>query len=74
MLDDRRARATRDRIRDESVPIALIAEREEALTAFDQTGVVRPTGETQNGIRAAAHDPPTARGEESFEREQRRRC
>jgi hypothetical protein len=74
MLDDGGASSARESVPDEIVAITLVAQREEALTALHESGVVRATGESQDGIRTAAHDPPAARGEESFEREQRRRC
>jgi hypothetical protein len=63
-----------ERIPDEVVAVTLVAQGEEALTAGDEAGVVRAAGESQTGVRAAAHDPAAARGEQSLEREQRRRC
>ena len=58
-LDDRGACPARERVRDEVVPVTLIAQREEAFTALDQARVERATGELQAGIRAAA---PSANG------------
>ena len=73
-LDDRRARPPRERVGDEVVAVTLIAEREEAFPALDEPGIERASGEPQRRVRAAAHDPPAGRREESFEGEQRRRC
>jgi hypothetical protein len=73
-LDDRGGGTATDGVGHEIMSVPLIVEREEALTALDQTGVVRAAGEAQHGIRAAAHDPSAGRGKESFEGEQRRRC
>jgi len=56
------------------VTVTLILEGEEALTGLDRPWIECATGEAQAWCGAAAHDPPTARGEESLEREQRRRC
>jgi len=73
-LHDRSPRTARERVGDELVSITLIAQREEALATRDEPRVERAAGESQTGVRAAAHDPPAARGEQSLEREQRRRC
>ena len=74
VLDDRRARAPGEGVSDEVVAVTLVAQGEETLPTLDEPGIERASDEPQRRVRAAAHDPPAGRREESFEREQRRRC
>ncbi|GAC1699061.1 MAG: hypothetical protein NVS9B6_10250 [Candidatus Limnocylindrales bacterium] len=74
-LDHRRGGTVGQSRPDEGVAVALVSKSEEELprpareSGADRSTVVRATGEGGLRIRGAAHDAPTARGHELFERE-----
>ena len=68
-LYDGRARAAREGVRDEVVPVALVAQGEEHGAGLRDTGIERAPGEPLVGTRRAVDDPTPRRLEQLLEGE-----
>ncbi len=72
MLDDRGRRAVSERVADEVVPIALVAQREEDLAGADDARIEGTADVSLVTPRAPTDEPAAGGGEEIVEREHQR--